>query len=81
MYRSTDQLLVVAKTADVRRRGDESSTVHIGGVQEVDSEIDRRSDRLYGLTVIGGSVELRHSHAAQADGAHGQLGMPEPHTS
>ena len=81
MYRGADQLLIVAKAADVRRGGNERSTVHIGGVQEVDSEIERRSDRPCGLTVIGGSVGLRHSHAAQADGAHRQLGMPEPHTS
>src|ERR1700739_3062567 len=52
MYRGTDQLLIVAKTADVRRRGDVSGTVHIGSVQEVDAEIDRRSDRIDGLTVI-----------------------------
>jgi hypothetical protein len=39
MYRSNDQLLVVAKNRDVRRRGDVSSTVHIGGVLQVDERV------------------------------------------
>ena len=42
--------------------------VHVGGVEEVDTELDRAMDRRDCFAFVGRSVELRHAHAAEAEG-------------
>src|SRR6266545_40286 len=42
-------------------------TIHIGGIEEVHSELQRAMDRLDRLDLVGLSVDFRHAHAAQAD--------------
>ena len=49
----------------------DSATVHVGGVEEVDAQIERPMDGGDGFVVVTGAIEFRHSHAAQAEGRHG----------
>ncbi len=46
-------------------------TVHIGGVEEVDAEIEGAMDDGDVLRVVGRPVEVGHAHAAEADGRDG----------
>ena len=39
--------------------------VHVGGVEERDPELERAVDRRDRLTLVSGSVELGHAHAAE----------------
>jgi hypothetical protein len=39
--------------------------VHVGGVDEVDAELERAVDRRDRLALVAGAVELRHPHAAE----------------
>ena len=41
--------------------------VHVGRVEEGDSELDRALDRRDRLTLVGGAVELGHPHAAEPE--------------
>src|SRR6185437_2721525 len=41
--------------------------VHVGGVQEGDAEVEGAVDGVDAGLLIGGAVELRHPHAAQAE--------------
>ena len=41
--------------------------VHVGGVEEVAAELQRARDRRPRLALVGGAVERRHAHAAEAD--------------
>src|SRR4029077_4402813 len=42
--------------------------IHIGGVEENDSDFERTMNRGNGFVVIASAVEFRHAHAAEADG-------------
>ncbi len=44
-----------------------SGAVHVGGVEEVDAGVEGAVDDGDGFGVVGGSVELRHAHAAEAE--------------
>ena len=44
-----------------------SASVHISGIQEGNSQIKGTMDSCDGLIFVGGSVKLRHTHAAQAN--------------
>ena len=44
--------------------------VHVGGVEQRDAEVERAVDGGDGLALVGGAVELRHAHAAEAEGGH-----------
>src|SRR5207244_2790253 len=45
--------------------------VHVGGVEEGDAEVERAVDGGDRLAVVVRAVELRHPHAAEADGGDG----------
>src|SRR5205085_9451956 len=51
--------------------------VQVGGVQKVDAEVERPSDGRDGLRVVALAVELRHPHAAEADGRNFQPALSE----
>src|SRR5207247_613824 len=53
--RTPDQLFI-----DVR-------TVHVGGVEEVDADLDRAVDRRDRFVIVARPVELGHAHAAEPD--------------
>jgi hypothetical protein len=42
--------------------------IDLGGVDEVDAELERASDCCYRFRLVGGAVEGRHAHAAEAEG-------------
>ena len=46
--------------------------VDVGGVQEVDAELERAVDGGDRLVVVAGAVELGHAHAAEAEGGDGR---------
>ena len=46
--------------------------VHVGGVEEVDAEVERAVDGRDGLGVVAAAVELGHAHAAEAEGGDGE---------
>src|ERR1035441_4665517 len=48
------------------------ATIHVGGVEEVDAQIECPMNRGNGFLVVTRSIEFRHSHAAQAQCRHGQ---------
>ena len=54
--RAPDELLVGVRTVDV------------GGVEEVDAEVERAMDRRDRFGVVAAGVEVAHPHAAEADG-------------
>ena len=43
--------------------------VHVGGIEEVDAEIESAMDDVDRLRIVRSPVELRHPHAAEADRA------------
>ncbi len=43
-------------------------SVHIGGVQHVDAELERLMNRRDRFLLVARTVKLRHAHAAKADG-------------
>jgi hypothetical protein len=47
--------------------------VHVGGVEEGDSEIEGAVDGVDALLLVGRAVELAHPHAAQAERGDGQV--------
>src|SRR5207249_10866313 len=51
--------------------------VHVGGVEEVDAEVERAVDGRDRFAVVVRAVELRHPHAAEADGGDGGTEAPE----
>src|SRR6185369_17515234 len=51
--------------------------VEIGGVEEVDAEVQRAVDHRDGLRVVSLAVDVRHGHAAEADGGDRQCALPE----
>src|SRR5439155_1220825 len=51
--------------------------VHVGGVEKVDAEVERTVDGRDRLAVVVRAVELRHPHAAEADGGDGGTEAPE----
>src|SRR5881398_2239538 len=51
--------------------------VHVGGVEEGDAEVERAVDGGDRLVVVARAVELRHPHAAEADGGDGGTEAPE----
>src|SRR2546422_459018 len=56
--------------------------VHIGGVEEVDPQLDRAVDGRDRLLVVAASVELAHPHAAEAYRGHLELAqLPAFHPS
>src|SRR5207247_775005 len=57
--RAPDQLLVGV------------GAVHVGRVEEVDAQVERAVDGRDRLAVVVRAVELRHAHAAEADGGDG----------
>ena len=52
---AADQLLVLVRP------------VHVGGVEQIDAEVERAVDRGDRLGLVGGAVELAHAHAAEAE--------------
>jgi hypothetical protein len=44
--------------------------VELGGVDEVDAQLEGALDGLDALALIGGAVERGHPHAAEADRGH-----------
>ena len=46
--------------------------VHVGGVEEGHAEVERPVDGVGAALLVGGAVELRHPHAAEAEGGDGQ---------
>ena len=48
------------------------AAVHVGGVEEGDAEVDGAMDGGRGLFGVPPAVEVRHAHAAQADGRDGK---------
>jgi hypothetical protein len=63
--RSPDQLLV------------DERPVHVGGVEEVDAELERSVDGARRLAVVPAGVELGHAHATEAKGGDGWAVGPE----
>ncbi len=53
--RLADQLFVVADAIDV------------GGIEEIDPELDRALQRGGGFVVVARTVELRHPHASESE--------------
>ena len=47
-----------------------ADAVHVGRVEKGHAELDRAMDRGDGLHLVAAAVELRHAHAAEADGGH-----------
>ncbi len=45
-----------------------AAAVHVGRVEEVDAELEGAVDRRDRLALVGRPVELRHPHAAEAEG-------------
>ena len=60
-----NQLLVVARAVDV------------GGVEEIEPQLDRVLERRGGFSVVSRAIELRHSHASQAQFRHHESLAPE----
>src|SRR6478736_5543073 len=48
--------------------------VHVGGVEERDTEVERAVDRRDALPLVARAVELRHAHAAEAERRHREGG-------
>ena len=51
--------------------------VDVGGVEQGHTEVDRAMDGGDGSGTIGGAIELRHAHAAEAEGGDGKAGRAE----
>ena len=47
--------------------------VHVGGVEEVDAEVEGAVDRGDRLGVVAAGVEVGHAHAAESEGGDGEL--------
>jgi hypothetical protein len=47
-----------------------ADAVHVGGVEEGHAELDGAVDRGDGLALVAAAIELRHAHAAEAEGGH-----------
>ena len=82
-----ERAVVAAHVAELRRQHDlvaavadgaadqllvRERAVHVGRVEKVAAEVERAMDRGDRLRVIVGAVELRHPHAAEADGGDGE---------
>ncbi len=52
--------------------------VELGGVDEVDPELERPLDRADRLALVGGSVEGRHSHATESESGNIEVGQLAP---
>ncbi len=52
-------------------------SVHVGGVEERDAEVERAVDRCGRLGVIPGAVEIAHAHAAETLSGNGEAGASE----
>ena len=55
---AADELLVRVRAVDV------------GGIEEVDAQLEGPVDGGHGLVAVAGAVELAHAHAAEALGRH-----------
>ena len=62
--RAADELLVLERP------------VHVGGVEEVDAELERAVDRGDRLGVVASAVELAHAHAAESHRRYREPGCP-----
>src|SRR6185312_12392572 len=62
--RLSDQLLVLVRTVD------------LGRVEEVDSQFSRAMNGGNRLRLIRRAVRVRHAHAAESLGRHGQISKP-----
>src|SRR3546814_4835470 len=49
-----------------------TDAVHVGGVEEVDADVQRVVEHREIGGLLAGAVEVGHAHAAQADGGHGR---------
>ena len=48
------------------------AAIHVGGVQKIDSQVQRPVDGGDGFLIVARAVEFGHPHATQAEGRHGQ---------
>ena len=46
--------------------------VHVGGIEEVEAEVERALDGGERLVVVPAGIEVRHPHAAEAERGHAQ---------
>ena len=51
--------------------------VHVGGVQEVDAQVEGAVDDRDGLRVVALAVDVGHGHAPESDGRDGQCALAE----
>ena len=62
-----------------QRRGDQhlvvAHAVEIAGIEQRDAGIERRPDGGHALVRVGRPVEVRHAHAAEADGGYRWAGF------
>ena len=71
---------LVASWTSSRRSGDRPAdqllvgerAVHVGGVEEGHAEVEGPVDGVDARLLVGGAVELRHPHAAEAEGGDGE---------
>src|SRR5690606_27489087 len=68
------QLHLLAPTRD--RAADQlfvgERAVHVGGVEEGDAQVEGAANGVDTGRLVSGAVELRHTHAAEAEGGDGQ---------
>ena len=57
--RATNELLVRA------------DAVHVGGVEKVDTQVERAEDRGGGFRIVAGAVEIAHAHTAKSHARNG----------
>ena len=65
-----DDLVTPAGDSSADKHLVREGAVHVGGVQEVDTDLESPVDRCDRLLVVARPVRLAHPHAAEPDGRH-----------